>query len=100
MVELYKSIFPNRPLCFTELGYLTPEGYGSLPAGFEWAVDTSVGEQVAWLDQVVSIARNSGRIRLLIVWNVDFTNYDGDPMAGYAMIRPGNACPACEALGR
>jgi len=34
----------------------------------------------------------------MIIWNVDFTRYDDDPMAGYAIIRPGGACPACDAL--
>ena len=24
MVNLYASVFPNKPLCFTEIGYLTP----------------------------------------------------------------------------
>lgn len=100
MMSVYSGAFGgSRPLCFTELGYLSPEGYGPLPPGFQWAVDTSVAEQAAWLDQAVSIAANSGRVRLLIVWNVDFTNYGADPMAGYAMIRPGNNCPACFALG-
>jgi hypothetical protein len=57
-----------------------------------------VGEQAAWLDSAVSLARNSGRVRILIVWNVDFANYDADPMGGFAIIRPGGGCPACDAL--
>lgn len=99
MVNTYWNAFGGRkPLCFTELGYLSPEGLGGLPAGFQWAGDTSVGEQAAWLDQVVSMARNSGRVRVMIIWNVDFSNYGADPMAGYAIIRPGGGCPACDAL--
>jgi hypothetical protein len=35
---------------------------------------------------------------MLIVFNVDFTVYGDDPQGGYAMIRPGGDCPACEAL--
>jgi hypothetical protein len=36
----------------------------------------------------------------MIVWNVDFADFTPtDPMGGYAMIRPGGGCPACEALG-
>ena len=58
------------------------------------------GNRLWVLDQAVSMAGNSGKVRLLIVWNIDFTNYDSDPMAGYAIIRPGGGCPACEALGR
>jgi uncharacterized protein YraI len=100
MVSTYVNAFGGRrPLCFTELGYLTPEGYGPLPPGFDWAANTTLGQQVAWIDQVVSMARSSGRVRLLIIWNVDFANYGADPMAGFALIRPGGDCPACWALG-
>jgi hypothetical protein len=87
-------------VCFTELGYVSPEGYGPLPGSFGWGADTSVAEQAAWLDDAVSLSRSSGKVRLVIIWNVDFTNYEGDPMAGYAIIRPGGGCPACQALGR
>jgi hypothetical protein len=100
MINTYSRAFGGaRPLCFTELGYLSPEGFGGLPAGFEWAVDTSVAEQASWLDSAVSLARSSGRVRVLIIWNVDFANYGADPMGGYAIIRPGGGCPACDALG-
>jgi uncharacterized protein YraI len=101
MMNVYSAAFGGaRPLCFTEMGYLSPEGYGPLSPHFAWASEVSVAEQAAWLDQAVNIARNSGRVRLLIVWNVDFTHYGADPMAGYAIIRPGGGCPACEALAR
>jgi hypothetical protein len=100
MVSTYYNAFGgSRPLCFTELGYLSPEGFGALPPGFEWAANTSVAEQAAWLDSVVSLARNSGRVRVMIIWNIDFANYGADPMAGFAIIRPGGGCPACDALG-
>jgi len=98
MVNLYAGTF-GLPVCFTELGYLTPEGYGQLPDFFAWAANVTVAQQAAWLDEVVSIARGSGRVRLVIIWNVDFENYGADPMAGYAIIRPGGDCPACRALG-
>lgn len=98
MVNLYASVFPNKQLCFTELGYLSPEGFGPLPAGFEWAAGNTVQEQAEWLAQAVTLARQSGRIRLLIVWNVDSTVYGTDPQAGYAIVR-GNQCVACITLG-
>ena len=45
------------------------------------------------------MASQSGQVRLMIVFNVDFTVWEADdPQAGYAMIRPGGACPACAAL--
>ena len=101
MISTYSNAFGGRvPLCFTELGYLTPEGYGGLSAGFAWASNVSVAQQAEWVDGAVSYSRNSGRVRLVIIWNIDFTGTFGDdPMGGYALIRPDGSCPACNALG-
>jgi len=88
----------NKPACITEIGYLTPEGYGPLPGGFAWAANTSVQEQANWLAQAAVQAANSGRVRLMIVFNVDFTHYGADPQAGFAIIRADGSCPACSAL--
>lgn len=103
MVNLYYSTFGGaRKLCFTEFGYLTPEGYPSLAStasSFAWAEATTVAQQAAWLAEAAAISINSGKVRLMIVWNVNFTNYGTDPMAGYAIVRRGGGCPACDALG-
>lgn len=100
MTNRAKAAFPNTPICYTELGYLSPEGMGSgLPAGFAWAGDTSLAEHAAWLADAAARAAQRGDVRLMIVWNVNFTRWDSDPMGGYAMIRPDGSCPACDALG-
>ena len=102
--QLDRAAFPfrneNIPLCITELGYLSPEGYGRLPGGFVWAAGTSVKEQAAWLSQAIVIASNYSDtpVDLLIVWNIDFEQYDPDPQAGYAIIRPDGSCPACRSI--
>ena len=98
MVNLYRSVFPGKPLCFTELGYLTGEGIGQLPGGFAWASGNTLAEQAAWLAEAASLARSSGAVRLFIVWNVDATLFGADPQAGYAIVRPDNNCPACNSL--
>jgi LysM repeat protein len=90
--------FPGKQACFTELGYLSPEGYGALPSNFAWAANTTVAEQAAWLSQAIRQAYGTGRVRLVIVFNIDSTNYSTDPQAGYAMIRPGGSCPACSTV--
>lgn len=91
--------FNSKPLCFTELGYLSPEGYGGLPGAFAWAQRTTVAEQAEWLAEALRVTRATGRVEMMIVWNVDFDVYTaGDPMAGYAIRRPGGGCPACDAL--
>ncbi|MEQ8674380.1 MAG: hypothetical protein RLP44_06970 [Aggregatilineales bacterium] len=90
------------PLCFTELGYLSPDGFDApLNPNFGWAGGTTVAEQSEWLAQAIQIAADYQRlpVRLLIVWNVDFDRYDDDPQGGYAIIRPDGSCPACETIG-
>ncbi len=93
--------FGGTPVCITELGYLSPEGYSSLASTaptFAWAENTSAAEHAQWLGEAVTAARASGIVRLMIIWNVDFTHYSTDPQAGYAIIRANGDCPACSAL--
>jgi hypothetical protein len=94
----YNAFGGSRPVCFTELGYLTGEGYGALPGSFSWAGNVTVAQQAQWLAQAASLAANSGKVRMLIVWNVDSQTWGSDPQAGYAIVRPGGSCPACETL--
>ncbi len=101
MVNAYHSTL-GKPVCFTELGYVTPDGYGPMPAGFEWGNNNSIGEQAQWLADVMSLAAGSGKVRMVIVWNFNFRTDPGtpDPAGGYAMLRPDGSCPACDAIGR
>ncbi len=99
VISRVPSAFNSKPLCFTEVGYLSPEGYGGLPGSFAWAQHTTVAEQAEWLADAVRLARSTDRVEMMIVWNVNFTQYtSSDPMAGYAILRPGGGCPACDAL--
>ncbi|MBE2267048.1 MAG: hypothetical protein IAE80_02365 [Anaerolinea sp.] len=93
--------FGGKPACWTELGYLTPAGYSTpLPANFAWGQNTTVAQQASWLADAAVRSAQSGRVRLMIVWNVDFSLYTADdPQGGYAMLRPDGSCPACDALG-
>lgn len=101
MISRGYSPFGGRPVCFTELGYLSPQGFQSpLPGGFAWAQNVTVAQHAAWLAEAASIAANSGRVSMMVVWNVDFPFYTAtDPMGGYAMFRPDGSCPACDTLG-
>lgn len=101
MVQTYSgAISSRRPLCFTELGYLSGDGFPGIPPNFSWASGTSVSEHAQWLAEVVNSAKNSSNVKMVMVFNVDFTLYqaDGDPQAGYAIIRPDGSCPACDTL--
>ncbi|MCE2473638.1 MAG: hypothetical protein J4G18_17405, partial [Anaerolineae bacterium] len=97
MLHGYISI-TRRPICFTELGYVTSEGLPNLPEYFSWAQNVTLQQQASWLAQAAALASQSGQVRLLIVWNIDFTQYDADPQAGYAIVRPDGSCPACNTL--
>jgi len=94
----YGGIGGALPLCFTEYGYVSPEGYSTLPSTFAWGADNTVAEQAAWLAEGVQIARSLGYVRLIIIWNVGFTQWDPDPQAGYSIVRPDGSCPACATL--
>lgn len=103
---LERAAFPFRgtgaSFCFSELGYLSPEGYpGQIPAGFAWASNVTVAQQAAWLRDAISIAADYSDIQvdLIIVWNLDFASIEGDPQGAYAIIRPDGTCPACETIG-
>jgi hypothetical protein len=93
--------FGGKPVCFTELGYLSPQGFTTgLPANFAWAQNTTVAQHASWLAEAATIAAQSGKVRLMIVWNVDFPFYTADdPMGGYALFRPDSTCPGCDTLG-
>jgi hypothetical protein len=94
----YYGLGGTLPVCLTEFGYVTGEGYGALPTNWSWGSAITVADQAAWLAEGVQIARGLGYVRLAIIWNVDFTSWGDDPQAGYAIVRPGGVCPACDAL--
>lgn len=98
MINTYRA-YIAKPICFTELGYLSPEGFGELPGHFAWASGTSLGEQTQWIAEAVQIGRNDSRVALIIIWNFNFQGSPGgDPMGGYAMLRPDGSCPSCNRL--
>lgn len=95
----YNAFGGSRQLCYTELGYLSGEGFSTaIPPGFDWANNVTVAQQAQWLAEATSLSANSGQVRMLIVWNIDSMTWTSDPQAGYAIIRPGGGCPACETL--
>jgi hypothetical protein len=97
--ELYYNTFGGaRKLFYTEMGYASQEGVPSFSDWFAWARGTDNAEQAAWLSEAVRLSINTGMVRCIIVWNIDYTRYGYDPQDGYAIVRPGGACPACDAL--
>lgn len=99
MVDLYYNAFGgSRQLCFTELGFVSGEGFPPLPTNFSWGQGITVAQQAQWLAESASLSASSGKVRMLIVWNVGFTTFTYDPQAAYSITRPDGTCPACAAL--
>ena len=95
--EKYYAIF-GKQLYYTEMGYASQEGLPTFSDGWAWARGVNNAQQAAWLSEAVQLSINTGMVRCVIVWNIDFTRYGDDPQDGYAIIRPGGACPACDSL--
>ncbi|MBK8905568.1 MAG: hypothetical protein IPM53_30580 [Anaerolineaceae bacterium] len=95
---IYFAFGGARPLCLTELGVLSADGYPALPGRFWWAADTTAAEQALWLAEALTIANHSGYVRLAIIFNVDITHWESDPQGGFAILRPGGDCPFCRLL--
>jgi hypothetical protein len=91
----------TRPVCITELGYLTDDGLDPLESvapNFAWAKDTTLQDQAEWHALAAKIGAGNPLVEMIIVWNVDFYAYGGDPHAGYAIVRQDGGCPTCDAL--
>ena len=106
MLDTYGAILGGaRSICLTEIGYLSGEEWGYLPSAFSWnpasPVNMSVAQHADYLGQAVTLARQTGNIRLMIIFNVDFAilkSMEDDPQAGYSLIRPNQSCPACSTI--
>ncbi|NDJ60617.1 MAG: LysM peptidoglycan-binding domain-containing protein [Chloroflexi bacterium] len=100
LVELYTEIFPDKPLCFTEFGYLvTPEGE-TLPEDFAFAAESTNEQRAEWLAQAATTAATNGRIFMMIIWNVDSRTFGANPESGYAIVTNDEGdCLACITLG-
>ena len=97
--RLYYNIFGgSRQIFYTEMGYASQEGLSTFSDGFSWARGITNANQAAWLAEAVNLGRSTGMVRCIIVWNIDFARYGDDPQDGFAIIRPGGGCPACESL--
>lgn len=96
----FAAIGGKKPVCFTELGYVTLQDIGRpMPPGFEWGASITLQNQADWIADAINRARASGKVRLVIVWNANFHNFDGnDPQVGFSIFRPSGQCPACATI--
>jgi len=93
----------DKPLCITEFGWATAEGFDGYPPGFEFALDNTLAEQAQWDVEAFQLMRQWGFVRLAFLWNLNYSqlgNGPQDPNAPYAIIDfQGVARPAYGAIG-
>ena len=94
----------DKPLCVTEFGWASAEGFDGYPPGFEFALDNTLEEQKQWDVQAFQLMREWGFVRLAFLWNLDYAPKDGigptDPNAPYSLLDfQGIARPAFGAIG-
>ena len=96
--EYYQAFQSMKPLFYTEMGYASQEGVSPFHAAFSWASGTTNAEQAAWLTEAAQLSMSTGMVHYIMIWNIDFPRVDFVPQDGYAIIRPDDSCPSCEAL--
>lgn len=94
----------NKPLCLTEFGWATAEGWTEAPLGFEFAWDNTLEEQAQWTVEAFTLMRQWGFVHLAFLWNLDYAQKGGlgqtDPNAPYSLLNfDGSPRPAYEVLG-
>ncbi|MEE8392552.1 MAG: hypothetical protein V3S14_17360, partial [Anaerolineae bacterium] len=93
----------DKPLCVTEFGWATAEGFENYPPGFEFALDNTLAEQAQWDVEAFQLMRQWGFVRLAFLWNLNYSQLGWgpeDPNAPYALIDfQGVARPAFGAVG-
>ena len=93
----------DKPLCVTEFGWATAEGFDSYPVGFEFALDNTLQEQAEWDVQAFQLLREWGFVRMAFLWNLNYSQLGWgpeDPNAPYALLDfSGVARPAYGAVG-
>jgi hypothetical protein len=101
--ERIQSAGSDKPLCVTEFGWATAEGFDGHPPGFEFALDNTLQEQAEWNVQAFKLMRKWGFVRLAFLWNLNYSQLGWgpeDPNAPYAIIDfNGAGRPAFGAIG-
>ncbi len=101
--DLIEAAGSDKPLCVTEFGWASAEGFDGYPPGFEFALDNTLAEQAEWDVQAFQLLHEWGFVRLAVLWNLNYSQLGWgpeDPNAPYALLDfSGVARPAYGAVG-
>jgi len=101
--EVIQKAGAQTPLCVTEFGWASADGWSQVPVGFEFARDNTEAEQAQWVVEAYQMMRKWGFVRLAFLWNLDYGQKGGvgelDPNAPYSIVRfDGSPRPAFDAV--
>ena len=101
-LELYHDT-AQKPLCVTEFGWATAEGFGVTVKGYEWANDNTLQEQADWTVQAFKLMEQWKYVKLAFLFNMNYAqmspNKANDRTAAWSIMDvEGNGRPAFEAL--
>jgi len=69
-----KIVGGRKPLCVTEFGWASSEGYPDAPQGFEFAKDNTLQEQSDYILEAYTLMEQWGFVKLAFLWNLDYGN--------------------------
>jgi hypothetical protein len=103
-LELYRdTVQTQKPLCITEFGWASSEGFGYTPPTYEFANDNTLQEQADWIVQAYQLMEDWKYVKLAFLFNMNYAqmspNKAQDRTAGWSIMdTAGNGRPAFEAL--
>ena len=88
--DMIRAARRDTPLCVTEFGWASSEGFDGTPVGFEFADDNSLEDQARWNVEAFRLMREWGFVHLAFLWNLDYSYKGGigatDPNAPYSIL--------------
>ena len=103
-LELYRDTVQNqKPLCVTEFGWASSQGFGYTPPSYEFANDNTLQEQADYITQAFTLMKQWGYIKMAFLFNLDYAQKSPDGVKDRTapwsiMDQNGATRPAFEAL--
>jgi polysaccharide biosynthesis protein PslG len=78
-LELYRDTVKNqKPLCITEFGWGSSEGFGYTPPSYEFVNDNTLQEQGDYIVQAFDLMKQWGYVKLAFLFNLDYAQKSPD----------------------
>ena len=72
-LELYRDTVKNqKPLCITEFGWGSSEGFGYTPPSYEFVNDNTLQEQGDYIVQAFDLMKAWGYVKMAFLFNLDY----------------------------